>query len=117
MLRSDHERPFDATRGLRIDFAGQRAAAITEPPSGQGRFRRARVRRPGAPQRAGCLEQVTFHKLTNSSSRVTVHFDWEPVRRFEKARSLVGVGSHAVKTDLKNKQFIEGQGVDRSLAR
>ncbi|GAA1998188.1 SRPBCC family protein [Microbacterium pumilum] len=54
---------------------------------------------------------VTFHKLTGSSSRVTVQLDWEPTGFLETLGSLVGAGSHAVKKDLKNfKEFIEAQG-------
>ncbi len=54
---------------------------------------------------------VTFHKLTEGSSRVTVQIDWEPEGLVEKLGSLVGAGSHAVKKDLKNfKEFIETQG-------
>jgi len=53
---------------------------------------------------------VTFHKLTDTSSRVTVQLDWEPEGLLEKLGSLVGVGAHAVKKDLKNfKEFIETQ--------
>lgn len=54
---------------------------------------------------------VTFHKLSDTTSRVTVQLDWEPEGLLEKVGALVGVGSHAVKKDLKNfKEFIEGQG-------
>jgi uncharacterized membrane protein len=54
---------------------------------------------------------VTFHKLDDSSSRVTVQIDWEPEGLLEKAGALVGAGSHAVKKDLQNfKEFIEGRG-------
>ncbi|WP_309066499.1 SRPBCC family protein [Microbacterium sp.] len=54
---------------------------------------------------------VTFHKLTDSSTRVTVQIDWEPTGMLEKLGSLVGAGSHAVKKDLENfKEFIEGRG-------
>ncbi|WP_404430954.1 SRPBCC family protein [Microbacterium lacus] len=54
---------------------------------------------------------VTFHKLTEGSSRVTVQIDWEPEGLVEKLGSLVGAGTHAVKKDLKNfKEFIEAQG-------
>jgi uncharacterized membrane protein len=54
---------------------------------------------------------VTFHKLSDSESRVTVQLDWEPEGLAEKLGSLVGAGSHAVKKDLKNfKQFIETRG-------
>ncbi|WP_426321097.1 SRPBCC family protein [Microbacterium sp. E-13] len=51
---------------------------------------------------------VTFHKLTDTSSRVTVQLDWEPTDALEKLGSLVGAGKHAVKKDLDNfKEFIE----------
>lgn len=54
---------------------------------------------------------VTFHKLTDSSTRVTVQLDWEPEGLLEKVGSLIGVGSHAVKKDLENfKEFIESRG-------
>ena len=53
---------------------------------------------------------VTFHKLTGTSTRVTVQLDWEPEGLLEKAGSLVGAGSHAVKKDLDNfKKFIESR--------
>jgi uncharacterized membrane protein len=56
---------------------------------------------------------VTFHKLTDTSSRVTVQLDWAPEGLLEKVGALVGAGSHAVKKDLKNfKEFIEAQGVE-----
>jgi len=56
---------------------------------------------------------VTFHKLTDESTRVTVQLDWEPEGTLEKLGSLVGAGSHAVKKDLKNfKEFIENVGVE-----
>lgn len=54
---------------------------------------------------------VTFHKLAEATTRVTVQIDWEPEGLVEKLGSLVGAGSHAVKKDLKNfKEFIENQG-------
>ena len=54
---------------------------------------------------------VTFHKLSDTSSRVTVQLDWEPEGALETLGSLVGAGSHAVKKDLKNfKEFIENAG-------
>lgn len=56
---------------------------------------------------------VTFHKLTDTSTRVTVQIDWEPEGLLEKVGSLVGAGSHAVKKDLKNfKEFIESRGAE-----
>src|SRR5690606_8102458 len=54
---------------------------------------------------------VTFHKLTDTSTRVTVQIDWEPEGVLENLGSLVGAGSHAVKKDLGNfKEFIERRG-------
>lgn len=51
---------------------------------------------------------VTFHKLADSETRVTVQLDWEPHGFLEKTGSLLGVGQHAVKHDLKKfKEFIE----------
>ncbi|MDO9398452.1 MAG: SRPBCC family protein [Herbiconiux sp.] len=54
---------------------------------------------------------VTFHKLSDDTSRVTVQIDWEPEGLLEKAGAAIGVGKHAVKKDLENfKEFIEAQG-------
>ncbi len=51
---------------------------------------------------------VTFHKLSEDTSRVTVQIDWEPEGFLEMAGSLLGAGQHAVKKDLANfKEFIE----------
>ena len=56
---------------------------------------------------------VTFHKLDENTTRVTVQLDWAPEGLLEKVGALVGAGSHAVKKDLKNfKEFIEGRGVE-----
>ncbi|MFB8388259.1 SRPBCC family protein [Microbacterium sp. NPDC055910] len=56
---------------------------------------------------------VTFHKLTDTSTRVTVQLDWEPEGFAEKLGSLVGAGGHAVRKDLQNfKEFIESRGVE-----
>ncbi|CDK00422.1 Uncharacterized 17.2 kDa protein in melC2-rnhH intergenic region [Microbacterium sp. C448] len=56
---------------------------------------------------------VTFHKLSDNETRVTVQIDWEPEGLLEKAGSLIGVGKHAVKKDLDNfKKFIESQGTE-----
>ena len=56
---------------------------------------------------------VTFHKLTDTTTRVTVQIDWEPEGLLEKAGALIGVGKHAVKKDLENfKKFIEAKGTE-----
>ncbi|MCS0500515.1 SRPBCC family protein [Protaetiibacter mangrovi] len=62
----------------------------------------------GDTQHAGV---VTFHKLSDTSSRVTAQLDWQPDGALELLGSLVGAGSHAVKKDLKNfKEYIESAG-------
>ncbi|GAA2891295.1 SRPBCC family protein [Microbacterium esteraromaticum] len=54
---------------------------------------------------------VTFHKLDETTTRVTAQIDWDPQGLLEKVGALVGAGSHAVKKDLDNfKEFIEGRG-------
>jgi len=56
---------------------------------------------------------VTFHKLSDDTSRVTVQIDWEPTGLLEKAGALLGVDDHAIKGDLKNfKEFIESRGAE-----
>ncbi|MBN9194405.1 SRPBCC family protein [Microbacterium sp.] len=56
---------------------------------------------------------VTFHKLSDTTSRVTAQITWEPQGFIESAASLVGVGGHAVKKDLQNfKEFIESRGAE-----
>ncbi|MEA9987216.1 MULTISPECIES: SRPBCC family protein [Subtercola] len=54
---------------------------------------------------------VTFHKLSDDTSRVTVQIDWQPSGALEKIGALFGADNHAVKKDLANfKEFIESQG-------
>lgn len=54
---------------------------------------------------------VTFHRLGDNETRVTVQLDWEPEGVAEKVGALVGLDDHAVKKDLKNfKEFIESRG-------
>jgi uncharacterized membrane protein len=54
---------------------------------------------------------VTFHKLSEGSSRVTVQLDWQPEGVIETLGEWLGVATHAVKKDLENfKTFIENSG-------
>lgn len=54
---------------------------------------------------------VTFHKLDDATSRVTVQLDWEPEGLLEKIGSATGVGKHVVKDELEHfKTYIEKQG-------
>lgn len=53
---------------------------------------------------------VTFHKLSDNSSRVTVQIDWAPEGIVEKAGDVLGFDTRAVKKDLDNfKEFIESR--------
>jgi len=61
---------------------------------------------------------VTFHKLSDTSSRVTVQLDWEASGALEKAGAVFGVDDHMIKGDLKNfKKFIESRGVEEGAWR
>ena len=61
---------------------------------------------------------VTFHKLNDSTSRVTVQLDWEPEGLVEKAGAALGIDDASVKGDLKNfKKFIEEQGSEQGAWR
>jgi uncharacterized membrane protein len=54
---------------------------------------------------------VTFHKLSDTESRVTVQIDWQPTGLLEKLGSTLGADNHAIKKDLKNfKEYIESKG-------
>ncbi|MBF5081585.1 SRPBCC family protein [Quadrisphaera sp. INWT6] len=54
---------------------------------------------------------VTFHRLGDAQTRVTVQMDWAPQGLVEKAGAALGVDDHQVKADLKKfKAFIEERG-------
>ena len=54
---------------------------------------------------------VTFHKLSDSTSKVTVQLDWEPEGFVEKVGAAFGVDNASVKRDLAHfKEFIEDEG-------
>lgn len=56
---------------------------------------------------------VTFHKLSDGQTRVTVQLDWEPQGLLEKLGSVTGVSTHAVKDELQQlKTYIEQQGTE-----
>lgn len=51
---------------------------------------------------------VTFHRLDDTRTRVTVQMDYEPQGAVEKVGSAVGVVGHQVKGDLRRfKDYIE----------
>lgn len=55
---------------------------------------------------------VTFHKLSDTSSRLAVQIDWEPQGFLETAGAALDIPDRAVKAELEHfKDFIEAQGV------
>jgi uncharacterized membrane protein len=53
---------------------------------------------------------VTFHRLSDDETRVTVQLDWQPEGIVEKVGAVVGVDDHQVKADLgRFKDFIENR--------
>jgi uncharacterized membrane protein len=60
------------------------------------------------PDQAGV---VTFHRLSEGQTRVTVQLDWEPEGLVEKAGSALNVDDRRVQGDLERfKEFIESRG-------
>ncbi|ABS02313.1 SRPBCC family protein [Kineococcus radiotolerans] len=56
---------------------------------------------------------VTFHRLGDTETRVTVQLDWEPEGLVEKAGAAVGADDRQIKADLKKfKAFIESRGAE-----
>jgi uncharacterized membrane protein len=53
---------------------------------------------------------VTFHKLNDSETRVTVQLEWAPEGIAEKAGSMIGTDDRQVSNDLERfKKFIENR--------
>ena len=64
----------------------------------------------GDVQQAGV---VTFHKLDDNTTRVTIQMDWDPQGLVEKAGAAVGVDDRRVKGAAKRfKEFIEARGTE-----
>jgi uncharacterized membrane protein len=56
---------------------------------------------------------VTFHKLDEGKTRVTIQMDWEPQGMTEKAGAAAGVDDRQVKADAQRfKEFIEARGTE-----
>jgi len=54
---------------------------------------------------------VTFHRLGDTTTRITAQIDWEPEGIVEKAGSALGFDDRQVKSDLDRfKSFIESRG-------
>jgi len=56
---------------------------------------------------------VTFHRLDEGRTRVTVQLDWEPSGLVEKIGSAVNIDDRQVSRDLERfKEFVEGRGTE-----
>ena len=56
---------------------------------------------------------VTFHRLSDNETKVTVQLDWDAEGILEKAGAAIGVDDHQVKADLdRYKKFIEDKGTE-----
>ena len=56
---------------------------------------------------------VTFHRLSDTTTRLMVQIDWDAESLVEKLGAAVGVDDAQVKGDLKRfKEFIESRGVE-----
>jgi uncharacterized membrane protein len=54
---------------------------------------------------------VTFHKISDNTTRVMVQLDWEPQGIVEKVGAVVGADDRQISADVKRfKEFIESRG-------
>jgi uncharacterized membrane protein len=54
---------------------------------------------------------VTFHRLSDTSTRVMIQIDWQPSGVVEKVGSAINVDDLQVKRDAQRfKEFIESRG-------
>jgi uncharacterized membrane protein len=54
---------------------------------------------------------VTFHRLSEDATRVTVQMEWEPSGMMERAGAMVGMDDRRVRGDLERfKQMLESRG-------
>lgn len=89
----------DTTTDWTVNVAGQERgfrAVITEQHADE---RVAWTVADGDTDHAGA---VTFHRLSDDTTRVTAQIDWQPSGLLEKLGSAVGAGGHVVKKDLAN---------------
>lgn len=56
---------------------------------------------------------VTFERLADNDTRVTVQMDWEPEGVAEKTGAAIGMDDRQVKSDTQRfKKFVEDRGVE-----
>ena len=58
---------------------------------------------------------VTFHRLADAQTRVTVQLDWSPKGLVENIGAALGIDNASIKKDLQNfKSFVEEHGATGS---
>jgi uncharacterized membrane protein len=78
--------------------------------TGQHPDERVAWRSTTGPDHAGV---VTFHRLSDDTTRVTVQMDYEPEGVVENVGDKLGIVKRRVTGDLEHfKQFIEGRGAE-----
>ncbi|NAZ87143.1 SRPBCC family protein [Kineococcus indalonis] len=56
---------------------------------------------------------VTFHRIADTKTKVTVQMDWETEGLVEKVGAAIGADDRQIKADLKRfKEFIESRGAE-----
>ncbi len=56
---------------------------------------------------------VTFHRISDTTTRVTLQLDHDPQGLLEKAGEALGIIKRRIKGDLANfKTFIESRGIE-----
>lgn len=99
----------DQTLKWVAEIGGQRREWIADITEQKPDERIAWVARDGV-KNAGV---VTFHKLTEDKSRVSLQMEFEPEGLMENAANLLGLVKMRVKGDLKRfKEFIESRTVE-----
>jgi len=64
----------------------------------------------GGPNHAGV---VTFHRLGDAQTRITLQMDWQPEGLVEKAGALLQIDDAQINSDLKKfKELIESNGFE-----
>ncbi|WP_155371023.1 SRPBCC family protein [Catellatospora vulcania] len=93
-----------------VDVAGAKREFDTEITEQHPDERIAWKSTSGETEHAGV---VTFHRLGESDTRVTVQLDWEPEGFVENVGSAIGADSRQVKADAQRfKEFIEERGTE-----
>ena len=96
------------------EIAGKRESGMLRSPSRQPDERVAWTARGGK----GNAGVVTFHRLSDDETRVTVQLDWQPEGMVENVGKALGFDDRQVSKDLKRfKEIIETSGEESAAWR